>query len=677
MAPPEVISLLTSPSAPPSSRLKASDVDQINIEEDTTVCRNSNADKGDGPRDLPMNEAVVSTAHSAWAGRCEKAGLGTDRCKDDVVLLLSDDFDTTGDLDFGSRKVPGTATDVHNNIEHRKGAVKGASPVVQGVRGPNTASRVGGKRWNSVADPIEYSSSPGNFNHYTDPFSSPPKRVTKKSIESVRENKTTERQEQNTKFNGFFDLSSDPFSSSPRRKSPKQKASWDPISSSIPEVLVELPPNRRPGVSIENAPVIDLEDSELSKSEDEFPELGAMEFSKKTEDAFSSHLSPPRKRTKTNAGLPKAAAKTQDQKEIEKQRRIEAKEVERERKRIEKERAKEQKALDKEKSKALAEVNKIRTDKKVSTPEMIVDLSLSFTPGFSLQVRTLLEDLKVQHGTWRSPVDNVIKWRRKIASVFNEDLGYWEPAPLQIENEKHVLVVMQAVEFVELALGTEGADITGHVLKMQANFSGSTLLYLIEGLGPWLRKNNTARNRQFQSAVRNGEASSETHSRRRPPAHEIIDEDVVEDALVTLQVDHGILIHETNVPVETAQWISIFTQHISTIPYRKAREDISTSAGFCVESGQVKTGDGPKDTYVHMLQEISRVTAPMAYGIAAEYATVSDLVQGFELGGTLALEKCKKSANRDGALTDRNIGQAVSKRLHKIFTGTDSTSTDI
>lgn len=96
-----------------------------------------------------------------------------------------------------------------------------------------------------------------------------------------------------------------------------------------------------------------------------------------------------------------------------------------------------------------------------------------------------------------------------------------------------------------------------------------------------------------------------------------------------------------------------------------------------MESGQVKTGEDAKDTYVRMLQEIVRVTAPIAYGIAAEFGTVSRLVRGLEERGPTLLEGVKKSANKDGAFSDRMVGQAVSRRMYKVFTGVDETSTDV
>lgn len=329
---------------------------------------------------------------------------------------------------------------------------------------------------------------------------------------------------------------------------------------------------------------------------------------------------------------------------------------------------------------------------------MIVDLPSSMNPSVRLQVETLLEDMNVQHYPYSSPVNNVVKWRRKVRARFNEDEGYWEPIPVErIEPEKHAMVLMPAAEFVELALGAKGSDLEAHVLRMQRHHEGDQIMYMIEGLTPWMRKNRNVRNRQFQSAVRNAGADADVAGaaaaanapppssqappgRRRkdpkpPPVY--IDEDQVEDALLQLQVAHGVIIHHTGAPIETAQWVATFTQHISTIPYKRQRDAANESAGFCMDSGQVRTGDGPADTYVRMLQEIVRVTAPIAYGIAGQFPTVGKLVSGLEAEGPLALEAIRKSANRDGAFTDRTIGQAISRRIHKVFTGRDEASTDI
>lgn len=60
-----------------------------------------------------------------------------------------------------------------------------------------------------------------------------------------------------------------------------------------------------------------------------------------------------------------------------------------------------------------------------------------------------------------------------------------------------------------------------------------------------------------------------------------------------------------------------------------------------MDVGQVKTGEDKQDTYVKMLQEIIRVTAPVAYGIAAEYPNVRSLVNGLKQQGPTALQDLK------------------------------------
>lgn len=62
---------------------------------------------------------------------------------------------------------------------------------------------------------------------------------------------------------------------------------------------------------------------------------------------------------------------------------------------------------------------------------------------------------------------------------------------------------------------------------------------------------------------------------------------------------------------------------------------------FCMESGQVKTGDDADDTFIKMLQEVPRVTVPMAFGIANEYSNIVSLAKGLNVKGPLALEDIK------------------------------------
>lgn len=482
-------------------------------------------------------------------------------------------------------------------------------------------------------------------------------------------------------------------------KEKRKTVDWDHISSSAPSVgfrddpLDMGPGTARGPLSRSRSVGMDIDLGDLANydcgldNEDKLPKISGGQASRAGAGNGNSNA----RVTKSSrvSSKPTASTKSVAEKELE---RLE-KDAEKRRKQREKEEAKEQRQREKVRAAALAEVNKVRTDKKVSTPEMLIDLPTSLEPSLKVQVETLLEDLSVSCHNYNSPVKNVVKWRRKVRAVFNEAEGHWEPIPERVEDEKHAMVIVKAAELVELSLGSDGADLESHVLQMQRHYDGHKLIYLIEGLNPWMRSNRTKRNRQFQSAVRNaaitdpdvgdapppsGQQQQQQQSRRskkKDSPH--VDEDILEDALLRLQVHHGALIHHVDAAVQTAQWVAIFTQHISTIPYRRQRDAANASAAFCMDSGQVRTGDDARDAYVRMLQEIARVTAPVAYGIAAEFGSPAELVRGLEREGPLALENIRKSANKDGAYTDRTVGQAMSRRIWKVFTGTDETSMDI
>ncbi|KAI1108527.1 ERCC4 domain-containing protein [Nemania sp. NC0429] len=650
---------------------------------------------------------------------------------EDDFLFLSDGFDTTGNLDASFHKKPRMSAGLLSRGKRDSGSISHSKSDVAKIEASHRqpSQLLVTRRFGHVADDIEFSSSPIRSTPLdasrkppvlsSDPFASSqketiPKPASPKPVpsslfcsspddphkdgrrlararsaepprdKSIRDELESHRPSKAT----FIDLSSDPIDSPslpkprPSLSTTHRTAAWDPISSSaqthdVQELLSSSP------IGTRTRPYSDTRTTargELSDS-DELPDLDAVDFSK-TRATKHSHSSSSRPTVRVSK-RPMKVDGSAEEKEREKQHKIKVREAEKERKRIEMVHAREERALNKEKEKALAAVNKVRTDKKVSAPEMIVDIPASISPGLKVQIEALLGELNVQHHTWDSTVEHVVKWRRKVTSRFDEGMGIWQPTPLHIQDEKHVLVIVQAADFVRLVLADEGQDLEAHILRLKSRFLGLTLIYLIEGLTPWMRKNRNLLNRQFVSAVRSlgtnaelGSLSTQPRRRNHEEPKEYIDEDKIEDALLSLQVLHGTLVHHTNAPVETAQWVAVFTQHISTIPYRQAR-DASSDAGFCMESGQVRSGDGAKDTYIRMLQEIARITAPVAYGIATKYKSVTDLIRGLEEEGPLALADCRKSANKDGAITDRTIGQAISKRVHRIFLGQDPTSTDV
>ena len=242
------------------------------------------------------------------------------------------------------------------------------------------------------------------------------------------------------------------------------------------------------------------------------------------------------------------------------------------------------KARDKQRVADLTEVNKVKKDKKETSKEMIVDLPMSIEgQRVNDQIREFLKNLGVESNTYQSPVLDVIRWRRKVDSLFDEGKGYRVAVPKAVQDESHILCLLSARDFIKLVIAdsTRGdiRTLDEHIQNLEANYDRCTPIYLIEGFHTWMRKNRNLRNREYQAAVldqanaNDVEVSCGYHrpSRRRKVAEAYVDEDLIEDALLRLQIMNNCLIHHTATAFESAEWVANFTQHISQVPYRRVR----------------------------------------------------------------------------------------------------------
>lgn len=375
---------------------------------------------------------------------------------------------------------------------------------------------------------------------------------------------------------------------------------------------------------------------------------------------------PGRKKTTTSTTKP-----TSEEKEARARGREAAKvqrEHDRQQEKERKQRLKDEKARDKQLAADIAHVNKLKVDKKESTPEMIVDLASSLE-GTSVGNQTVefMSKLGVEVTFFTSIMSNVVRWKRKVKAKYNDVAGHWEPCPFHIRQEDQVLVLLTAQDFVDMVIASpsppdtqstslstdQAAAVTleQHVQQLKAAYPGSKLIYLIEGLTGWMRKNQNSRNRAYVAEVRRQMDQETTSSQQpssrgrkkttnKPETTPPVDDDTVEDALLRLQVTHSCLIHHAAAPSESAEWIKNFTEHVSTVPYRHEMME-GRDAAFCMDTGQVKPGETKSDTFLKMLQEVHRVTAPMAYGIEVQYPSVLDLIQGMRRHGPGLLEDVK------------------------------------
>ncbi|CCU83200.1 hypothetical protein BGHDH14_bgh04293 [Blumeria hordei DH14] len=364
---------------------------------------------------------------------------------------------------------------------------------------------------------------------------------------------------------------------------------------------------------------------------------------------------------------------------LERLEKEKAKEAERQKRLMERE----DRMKEKERIAAISRVNKLK-DRLETTTEMIVELPKTMPIPLAEQVCSFLDGVQAGH-TMSSSDLNIIRWRRKVQARWDPSASQWMPIPECVQEERHIMYYITAKEMVDLITGSEGHDFYANMLQLKARFADRAIIILIEGLKTWRNQNRAVKNKKFTSAVRNHLVDLEqlqlpskpSMSHRPKKLHvEYVAESLVDEALLDLQVVHAVLVHHTDNLLETAEWIMTFTQHISTIPY-KIHTLSANNTNFCIDRGQINCGKDTRDTYVQMLQQMRMVTQPVAMGIEAMYPSVQKLFRGLEESGPLALEQCRKSAHRNGSFTDVAIGQAISRRVHRVFLGKDPASWEI
>ncbi|KPI38151.1 Crossover junction endonuclease eme1 [Cyphellophora attinorum] len=383
-----------------------------------------------------------------------------------------------------------------------------------------------------------------------------------------------------------------------------------------------------------------------------------------------------------------------------------AKEAEKEAEKRRKREARAEVEKEKQKAKDLAEVNKAKTNKKETSKEMILIMP-GETQGLSLgnQVTEYMRqhDVQIKFADEEVTLDNVepwlhagkvVQWKRKVQATYNEDEGQWMPTGRsRTEDESHIAMLLSGLEFAQIGMGNEEGDeialsvmkkhFDQHVAGLRFRYPGRRLIYIIQGLYAWLKRNENTKNREYVAAVRaevvDQPPSQPKKRKTAKPAQQFraITNDVVEDIQLYLQVQHQpLVIHHTTSDAATASQILAFTQSLSSRPYRVVElEHNLKSASFYMGAGQFKGGDDAQETFVRMLEEQQRVTPSIAQSIVFKYSSPRELVEAFRQNDNMLLENMRKSTNKDGGFSDKRIGPVISKRMHKVFLGRDPEAT--
>lgn len=358
------------------------------------------------------------------------------------------------------------------------------------------------------------------------------------------------------------------------------------------------------------------------------------------------------------------------------------------------------KAAEKQRSADLASVNRSKLDKNVTTPEIIVDFPLSMDGSSSLtQSKEFLRSANSETNIYPSEIPGIIKFRRKIRADFNDAEGCFFPVPSRIDDEKFILLYLQAEDFARFVspFTSDDGTIEEHLTKVRTLHPNCRIIIIIEGLERLITKEKNASNRVYQAAVRRAAvaaASMEqvqeeanpskpaTKRKTKSNAPVIVDEVAIESTLLSLQIKHSIQIHHCLTPQDTGETILAMTQQLSLSRYRDpptmTTAQLAVQPNFCMSTGQVPTGRNTQDTYLKILQQVIRVTEREATAIAAVHPNVTSLFRAFNMKGDRVLEDIMKEGGgakgpaNGTAAAERRIGPRTSERFARIFLGLDA-----
>lgn len=372
----------------------------------------------------------------------------------------------------------------------------------------------------------------------------------------------------------------------------------------------------------------------------------------------NQHNPRPKKKRKLTADEDGSVNAAQDAAKMERVQAKQRKDAEKEQRRLEKEAKMAQRARDRD----LEVINRLKLSRKDSVKEMKVDMDVAlYNTSLGELTRECLAGLESSAVAWSSGFGNLIKWQRFITATYDENLGRFVPTSPKHSPEQHILIYYKANELVDL-LSPDAQKLEDALRTVVVVHSSCRPILLIEGMHALFRKMQNRRNRVFAAAVRGEDANA-------VPADEKIDIDTFEQIMLNLQINHRCLIIHTTTAHDSAAMIATLTQDLSTIPYKKARRIVDTS--FCTEVGQVRTGSDPADTFLKMLQEVLRVTLPIARAITSRYADVTALTQVFRRAGQDALEDVCIGNTREGLASTRRVGPTLSRHIYNIFTNSN------
>ncbi|KAJ3358268.1 hypothetical protein HDU91_005264 [Kappamyces sp. JEL0680] len=320
----------------------------------------------------------------------------------------------------------------------------------------------------------------------------------------------------------------------------------------------------------------------------------------------------------------------------------------------------------KEAQQALKSVNVLRQRAQAAEELIVVICSTWKQESASDAVIQTLRDAGATIHSTKQPIPYSMTFCRKITREFDFDQESWKPCCVRYEMEPFVLLLLRAERLAELCLDENG--VIDYFNSCVAAHKGHTLVFLVENLAEYRKKQRLAKNRMENDQLRL--ALGEMQRKQPQFVHKRPEMSRLEAELLYLQIfGRGrVKIHPCS-SAETAAWILSFTQQIAMFPELYVRKSVHS----CLNFGEsVRSGKDAADTWRKMLEQIPGVTERVSSAILARYPTSASFAKAtVDLSARqaqqLLMELSVDSLSQGRA--PRSIGTTLAKRIVDVVLG--------
>lgn len=275
-------------------------------------------------------------------------------------------------------------------------------------------------------------------------------------------------------------------------------------------------------------------------------------------------------------------------------------------------------------------------------------------------------------------VERTVCWNRTALSLDQEDCTL---AREQVE-ESDVLVLLPWDQFLCL-VASEKQDpgvrtqpsLGEHLLSIQGVYPGKHLSYVVYGLEKYFKKEKSRVNAQYRALVLGSQQATGRKTKKPGGAYEgpSLTRKDIQEAVVPLQLDHGVTFATKETPQELAEYLVKFTRALAERPHREAKQ---SRPFHRLAPGSLSKHDSLRRTWQAQLEQFAGVSRDVAEAIVSRYPAPRLLLQAYQA--------CEHKAAGQSLLADiqvrrgagvlestRRVGSAISGRIYRFFVASD------